>query len=164
MNQESSQVPTEQRSYLNIVIGNPIIQIRYIKLRPCFDGRGPTTLTCESRGDALIGVHIVLPRRLRRLHKPIRNRDGLGHIANLRNRKPNRMKTNTLAAAYGAGRFPARLGRRRAGPGPEARPRPLVLAEADFLLFFIISSSVISRAADMFGCEKQARNGIRCQI
>lgn len=65
------------------------------------------------------------------------------------------MKTNTLAVAYGAARFAARLGRRRAGPGPEARPRPLVLAEADFLLFLIISSSVISRAADIFGCERE---------
>jgi len=70
------------------------------------------------------------------------------------------MKANTLAAAYGAARFAARLGRRRAGPGPEARPRPLALADADFLLFLIISSSVISRAADMVGCEKQTRNGI----
>lgn len=42
---------------------------------------------------------------------------------------------------------------RREGPGPGARLlRPLELVDPDFLLFLMISSRVMSRAADMFVC------------
>lgn len=51
----------------------------------------------------------------------------------------------TLGAAYGDARFAKRFGRRRAGPGPAARPLPL--GAADFLLFLIRSSRVMSSAA-----------------
>lgn len=46
----------------------------------------------------------------------------------------------------------ARLGNRREGPGPdpEGRDLPREFPDPDFLLFLMISSSVISRAADMF--------------
>ena len=132
-----TQLPTQKRLYLNIIIGNAIIQIGNVELSPCFDGRRSTTWI--RRGHWQVRVHIVFKRCLRRLH--------------------NRIKANTLAAAYGAARLAARLGRRRAGPGPEARPRPLVLAREDFLLFLIISSRVISKAADMFACDSEARIG-----
>lgn len=58
---------------------------------------------------------------------------------------------DTLGAAYGAARLEARLGIRRAGPGPDpgARLRPLGLEGADFLFFLMMSSRVMSRAADM---------------
>ena len=56
---------------------------------------------------------------------------------------------------YGAARLAARLGKRRAGPGPgpdpdwDCRARPLDPPDPDFLLFLMMSSRVISRAADM---------------
>lgn len=158
-----TQLPTQKRLYLNIIIGNAIIQIGNVELSPCFDGRRSTTWI--RRGHWLVRVHIVFPSCLRRLTKTNQNNETNYGTAPIyerkrnRNRKHNRIKANTLAAAYGAARLAARLGRRRAGPGPEARPRPLVLAREDFLLFLIISSRVISKAADMFACDSEARIG-----
>ena len=54
-------------------------------------------------------------------------------------------------------RLAARLGTRRTGPGPDPLPRPLEIPDLDFLLFFMISSRLISKGAAMFK-EKFNRN------
>lgn len=46
-------------------------------------------------------------------------------------------------------RLAARLGNRRTGPGPEPLPRPLEFPDLDFLLFFMISSRLMSKGAAM---------------
>lgn len=62
------------------------------------------------------------------------------------------MRLTLGAAAYGAARLEARLGRRRAGPGPpESRPLPLGLPDPVFLLVLMMSSRDMLNGSDMFG-------------
>lgn len=57
-------------------------------------------------------------------------------------------------------RLEIRLGARRAGPGPGAGlDRPLEFPDPDFLLFLMMSSSVISRAADILECGESSTRG-----
>lgn len=55
------------KQYLNILVRNTIIQIRYVELGPRFYGRRSTTLSCV-RCRRLIREHIMLPCRLRCLN------------------------------------------------------------------------------------------------
>lgn len=58
----------ERGKYLNIIVGNTVIQIGNVELGPSFYGRSTTTLSWVRRhSHVLICIHIVLPRRLRRL-------------------------------------------------------------------------------------------------
>lgn len=53
-----------------------------------------------------------------------------------------------------------RLGARRTGPGPAAGlDRPLEFPDPDFLLFLMMSSSVISRAADILEFGESSTRG-----
>lgn len=57
-------------------------------------------------------------------------------------------------------RLEMRLGARRAGPGPGAGlDRPLEFPDPDFLLFLMMSSRVISRAADILECGESSTRG-----
>lgn len=57
--------------YLYVFVRDAIIQIRYVELRPGLYSGGPTCLCRKAHPNNWIWVHVMLPRRLRRLYPQI---------------------------------------------------------------------------------------------
>lgn len=58
---------SKKENYLDVLVGNAIIEIRDVELGSSFDGGGSASRSCVRR--SLIRVHVVLPRGLRRLNR-----------------------------------------------------------------------------------------------